>query len=765
MISVRGLHKSFSTVAAVRGIDMTVRGGEILVLLGQNGAGKSTTIRCMGGVLRPDAGEISYGPLRIPEDLDQIRPQLGVVTDQAHLYGRLTAPEYLDHFGRLFKVPASVRKRRIDELLSRFGLDGARSQVLWSYSKGMAQKVALIRATLHQPQWIFCDEPTAGLDPVAAVLMRDYLQEQKARGAGLVVTTHILTEAESMADRIAIMREGRLVEEGSLEVVLERRLGTRVLIAHLAAGGTMELPFGSGASPAAIGREVADLQSRLLAEGNPLWKLEEVPRSLEVVYMEAITAPAVEEAPEPSLRPPPRGAPPVLPRDLVRSLAAEPARLAHLIPFYVGSWWRRGDLSWVVYLNGFVLLLIAATSLVGSLPVGVQILARRLGGNAQTGLLLPLFFMSFALLESIKSSIGIWWEKAQGSLEVLLFAPLDDSALIWTEVLPGMVVSTVWVAAWMGAGMATLELSGRPVDWWLLGIFALVGALTAYWAAMGRILGFLLFPREGAAGGAWSFLLSPVSAAVADLPLGLFVFHSPLAPYSLLLPLGTGVALTLLTTAIFDRERLLESGLERVRPKPIRHRLAALVRHRVVLAVGFAGAGLPALIAGLLVTSRGLHSWAALRGDNAVGLAYSAAPPMPVVGGLQVAASVMSGVSGAVALALALLVLSFGAFFLLGLPQMLLLVVTGALWGAQIGFGPGAPLAGWLGLGGGIMLLALIVNTSSSLPVYTAAVIGGSGRLDRLRVAWRDYFDLYRLLVIPCCLAFGIAVALLMLHG
>src|SRR5205823_12104824 len=140
----------------------------------------------------------------------------------------------------------------------------------------------------------------------------------------------------------------------------------------------------------------------------------------------------------------------------------------------------------------------------------------------------------------------IWWEKAQQSLEVLLYTPLDDPSLIWLEVLPGAVVSTVWVTLWMAAGMALLTIFGEAAPWDLLPVFAFVAAVTSYWAAMGRMLGFMLFPREGASGGAWSFLLSPVSAAVADLPLALFVFRSPLALASLLLPITACVVLTVL---------------------------------------------------------------------------------------------------------------------------------------------------------------------------------------------------------------------------
>ena len=129
-----------------------------------------------------------------------------MVPDQARLYGRNTAIEYLDHFGYLYRVPETVRRERIGRLLERFELADRGDTVLAAYSRGMAQKVALIRATLHEPDWIFCDEPTAGLDPVAAADMRRYLGEQRARGAALIVTTHVLSEAALMADRIAIMR-------------------------------------------------------------------------------------------------------------------------------------------------------------------------------------------------------------------------------------------------------------------------------------------------------------------------------------------------------------------------------------------------------------------------------------------------------------------------------------------------------------------------------------------------------------------------------
>src|SRR5450756_3035869 len=235
MIRIEGLRKSFGDVRAVDAVDLHVESGELLVVLGQNGAGKATTLRCLGGILHPDSGLIELDGLRLPDRLDEVRARLGVVPDQARLYGRNTAPEYLDHFGYLYGVPEKVRRERIGSLLERFELADRADTVLAAYSRGMAQKVALIRATLHEPDWIFCDEPTAGLDPVAAADMRHYLGEQRARGAALIVTTHVLSEAELMADRIAIMRKGLIVTHGTLDQVRRNAGDGRRFTAQLAA--------------------------------------------------------------------------------------------------------------------------------------------------------------------------------------------------------------------------------------------------------------------------------------------------------------------------------------------------------------------------------------------------------------------------------------------------------------------------------------------------------------------------------------------------
>ena len=794
MIRVVGLHKNFGDTRAVDGVDLHVERGELLVLLGQNGAGKSTTLRCLGGILRPDAGTIELDGMRLPEKLDEVRLRLGVVPDQARLYGRNTAVEYLDHFGYLYRVSETVRRERISRLFQRFELADRADTVLAAYSRGMAQKVALIRATIHEPDWIFCDEPTAGLDPVAAADMRHYLGEQRARGAALIVTTHLLSEAELMADRIAIMRRGIIVTYGTLDELRRRSGAGRLFKARLASapanheslqrwlsdqtlshrleGDTLTYSLPWDASIHDRAAFASQLQSRLADQGSPFHELEEEQTSLEAVYLEAMAEPIARTQQE--LQPGGQIVSGIAAKRMFGSLRSQGDLLRHALPFYVSSWWRRGDLSWVMYLNAFVLLLVAATSLYGQLPGVAGQLAHRIAGGAalQAALLLPLFFMSFALLESIKSSIGIWWEKAQGSLEVLLYTPVDDPSLIWLEVLPGTVVSTVWVTFWMAAGMSFLSLFGQAAPWDLLPVFAFVAAVTAYWAAMGRMLGFMLFPREGAAGGAWSFLLSPVSAAVADLPLALFVFRSPLAPASLLLPITACIALTVLCGATFDRERLMETGLGRTRRRRVWIPVAVIRRNAAAIVAGLLIAAASAGAAATITSSAHWHSWSDVRAAVAgtpvdpIQPGTAPAPQVPAqANGITIAGAGMAGVVATLALMLAMVIMSFVAFFLLGLPALLALIGAGALWGMQAGFGATAPLQPWLAGAGGIALLALALNTGAALPIYWSLVFGSGRRLDRLREAWTAYWTLFRGMVIPASVLFGLVVFRLLAGG
>ncbi|HEV2475129.1 MAG TPA: hypothetical protein VGX22_01225, partial [Candidatus Dormibacteraeota bacterium] len=489
------------------------------------------------------------------------------------------------------------------------------------------------------------------------------------------------------------------------------------------------------------------------------------------VYLKAMEAPVVADAePSPAVAPSSSG---IGAARMFASLGGQGEMLRRSLPFYVSSWWRRGDLSWVTYLNAFVLLLVAGTSLFGQIPGAAGQVAQHIAGGSalQAGLLLPLFFMSFALLESIKSSIGIWWEKAQGSLEVLLYTPVDDPSLIWLEVLPGAVVSTVWVTLWMTAGLALLGLFGETAPWDLLPVFAFVALVTSYWAAMGRMLGFMLFPREGAAGGAWSFLLSPVSAAVADLPLALFVFRSPLAPASLLLPLTACFALTVLCGSAFDRERLMETGVGRRRARRVWLPIAVIRRNAAAIAAGAVLAAASAGVAASVSAGAHWHTWSDVRAaatGSAIDPSPVAAAPQPSsapASGVTVAAAALAGIVAILALMLGLVVLSFVSFFLLGIPAVFVVVAAGALWGTQLGFGSSAPLQPWFAGAGAVVLLALALNIGAALPIYWSLVFGSGRRLDRLRESWSNYWAMFRGLVIPACALFGVVVFRLLAAG
>src|SRR6266516_1364545 len=297
------------------------------------------------------------------------------------------------------------------------------------------------------------------------------------------------------------------------------------------------------------------------------------------------------------------------------------------------------------------------------------------------------------------------------------------------EVLPGTVVSAVWVSLWMAGGLGLLTLFGRPAPWDLLPVFAIVAALTSYWAAMGRMLGFMLFPREGAAGGAWSFLLSPVSAAVADVPLALFVFRSPFALASLLLPITSCLALTVLCGTTFDRERLMETGLGRTRRRRAWFQLGVLRRNAAAIVAGVLIAAAPAGVAASVSGGAHWSSWpqvqAAVAGGHADPQLVASTPGSHIsspVNGVTIAAAGLAGIVATLGLMLAMVVVSFAAFFLLGLPALLGLVVGAVLWGVQAGFGGAGPLQPWLAGAGGAALLALALNTGAALPIYWSLI-------------------------------------------
>lgn len=217
MLEVQGLSKRYGDVWAVREMTVSLAGGGCLILLGQNGAGKTTAMRCMSGVVRPTAGSVLVDGVDAVADPDGARARIGMVPETPGLYERMSSRAYLDYFAQVYGLDQTTRSRRIGDLLELFDLAAAGDRWLGTFSKGMRQKVALIRATLHEPRLVLADEPTSALDPDSARVAWDYLLDLRAKGSALVVCTHDMEEATTLAGRdgtIGVLSDGRLLAIG-----------------------------------------------------------------------------------------------------------------------------------------------------------------------------------------------------------------------------------------------------------------------------------------------------------------------------------------------------------------------------------------------------------------------------------------------------------------------------------------------------------------------------------------------------------------------
>ncbi len=213
-VVVVGLTRSFGETVAVRDLSLEVQVGEVFGLLGHNGAGKTTTIRLLTGVLLPDAGTITvlgYSPVT---DGTAVRAHSGVLAESPGFDERLTARENLAFFAELFNLPLGEAPRRITGLLEEFGLAERADDRVSAFSKGMKQRLALARCLLHDPDLLFLDEPTAGLDPVATREVHELIRRLSRRGRTIFLCTHNLGEAQRLCDRVAVLRRGQLVALG-----------------------------------------------------------------------------------------------------------------------------------------------------------------------------------------------------------------------------------------------------------------------------------------------------------------------------------------------------------------------------------------------------------------------------------------------------------------------------------------------------------------------------------------------------------------------
>ncbi len=227
-IEIRGLQKIYYSgflrrpFTGLDGLDLEVRRGEVFGFIGPNGAGKTTTIKCLVGLQYPTAGQafLLGKPISDPET----RRKLGFLPERPYFYQHLTAREFLDFYGQLFDIPTDVRGRRVEELLERVDLARKADTPLRQYSKGMLQRAGVAQALINDPELIILDEPMSGLDPLGRMLIRDLILEERRRGRTVFFSSHVLSDVQSICNRVGLIAGGRLRALGSIDELLSEQV-------------------------------------------------------------------------------------------------------------------------------------------------------------------------------------------------------------------------------------------------------------------------------------------------------------------------------------------------------------------------------------------------------------------------------------------------------------------------------------------------------------------------------------------------------------
>ena len=225
-----GIRRTPKVVEAVKGVSFTIEPGELFGLLGPNGAGKTTTIKMLITLLLPTSGGARVLGLDVVDDVREVRKRIGYVFGgDRGLYERLTALDNLRYFSELYGVPPREQKRRIPELLELVGLTGRETEKVEGYSRGMRQRLHIARGLLHDPDVLFLDEPSIGIDPVGARELRATIAALSGQGKTVLLTTHYMFEADELCNRIAVIRAGEIVAEGTPGELKKLVAGGRVL--------------------------------------------------------------------------------------------------------------------------------------------------------------------------------------------------------------------------------------------------------------------------------------------------------------------------------------------------------------------------------------------------------------------------------------------------------------------------------------------------------------------------------------------------------
>jgi ABC-2 type transport system ATP-binding protein len=302
MIECNDLSKQFNNdFWAVEGVSMDIKPGQILALLGQNGAGKTTTVRMLTALLNPTRGWARIAGYDVVKNPNDVRANVGVLTEQHGLYMRMTGEEYMDYFGKVYGLDNELRKKRSQYLLDYFGLSEAARRRSGEYSKGMKQKLALARALIHDPSVLLLDEPTSAMDPESAQLVRNEIARLKSSKRTIIICTHNLAEAEALSDTIAIIYRGEILLNGTLDELKREVLGPveyEAIFAEPFNAGELNLPEGvklASRSETSLRFRVEAPQAAnpkivhmLTSRNAPLVSFQEVSRKLEQVYLKTM---------------------------------------------------------------------------------------------------------------------------------------------------------------------------------------------------------------------------------------------------------------------------------------------------------------------------------------------------------------------------------------------------------------------------------------------------------------------------------------------
>lgn len=251
-------------VRALKALDLEIHRGEIFGLLGPNGSGKTTTIKLLLGLLFPTSGEVNI--LGRPASDVAKNERLGYLPEESYLYRFLNAEETLDFYGRLFKIPATVRRQRVAQLIQMVGLESAKKRQLREYSKGMTRRIGLAQALINDPDVILLDEPTSGLDPIGTRNMKDLILQLKEKGKTIIMSSHLLGDVQDVCDRVGILYQGELKELGRVEDLLKVVEQTEIRISNLSEESKKKIEDVIA----------ADKNSEIVFCGNPTTSLEDL---------------------------------------------------------------------------------------------------------------------------------------------------------------------------------------------------------------------------------------------------------------------------------------------------------------------------------------------------------------------------------------------------------------------------------------------------------------------------------------------------------